>query len=407
MALRNIPTLLLAGLLLSVAPAAWAYPPERTGTPAVTPLSQTSLGLAWTAPASNPAILYYQIEREIGLGGGFVVIANTTNTIPSYTDSGLAPNTVYDYRISAVNASGTGTASDPAAAATLSLPLAPGVPGNFKVAVTSGSQVQLAWTAPAATGIASYRIERELGMGTGFQILVASTTATTYTDTNLAPGGIYGYRVTAFSTYSLQSNPSAAVYAIMPRTPSEPRGLKAEAGDGQAVLSWAPPFSDGGGLSGYYLTGAPGGTVNVSGTAQTITVAGLANGISYAFGLKAWNLAGSGPAENFPVVTPKAGLAAPGAAKPAFPSPAVPVVSPASLSVSGSGYKFVSYLYRGSRGKAVEELQKRLISEGLLDSEVTGYFGPMTEAALAAYQAAHGIEQAGVTGPLTRALLNK
>ncbi len=408
MALRNIPTLLLAGLLLSVAPAAWAYPPERTGTPAVTPLSQTSLGLAWTAPASNPAILYYQIEREIGLGGGFIVIANTTNTTPSYTDSGLAPNTVYDYRISAVNASGTGTASDPGAGTTLSVPLAPAAPGNLKATITSGSQVQLTWTAPANTGISGYRIERELGMGGGFDVLVANTssTATTYTDGNLAPGGIYGYRVTAFSTYGLWSNSSAAVYAIMPRMPSEPRGLKAEAGDGRAVLSWVAPFYDGGGLSGYYITGAPSGTVSVSGTAQSAVITGLANGTAYFFGLKAWNLAGSGPAENFPAVTPKAGLAVPAASLAASASP-ISTSPPAPASVSVSNYKFVAYLYRGSRGKAVEELQKRLIAGGYLNSEVTGYFGALTEAALQAYQSANGVSPAGVTGPLTRALLNK
>ena len=52
------------------------------------------------------------------------------------------------------------------------------------------------------------------------------------------------------------------------------------------------------------------------------------------------------------------------------------------------------------------ELQNRLISEGYLKAEATGYFGPLTFAAVKAYQTANGLPSTGFVGPLTLAKLN-
>ncbi len=66
-------------------------------------------------------------------------------------------------------------------------------------------------------------------------------------------------------------------------------------------------------------------------------------------------------------------------------------------------------LSRGSRGEAVKTLQNILKSIGLFPSQVesTGYFGPITETAVKAFQAREGIEQVGIVGPLTRSALDK
>ncbi|HVX90558.1 MAG TPA: immunoglobulin-like domain-containing protein [Candidatus Paceibacterota bacterium] len=56
----------------------------------------------------------------------------------------------------------------------------------------------------------------------------------------------------------------------------------------------------------------------------------------------------------------------------------------------------------------VTELQKILIAAGYLNIPApTGFFGPLTEAAVKLYQAAHGIIQTGFVGPLTRDALNQ
>jgi peptidoglycan hydrolase-like protein with peptidoglycan-binding domain len=67
---------------------------------------------------------------------------------------------------------------------------------------------------------------------------------------------------------------------------------------------------------------------------------------------------------------------------------------------------FTSNLTVGSKGAEVTALQNFLIGKGY-NTLATGYFGPMTKAALAAYQTAKGITPAaGYFGPLTRASVN-
>lgn len=59
-------------------------------------------------------------------------------------------------------------------------------------------------------------------------------------------------------------------------------------------------------------------------------------------------------------------------------------------------------LYRGVSHKEVSDLQQFLISKGYSVS-VTGYYGPMTEAAVKLYQKSKGVTPTGTVGPLTRA----
>ncbi len=81
-------------------------------------------------------------------------------------------------------------------------------------------------------------------------------------------------------------------------------------------------------------------------------------------------------------------------------------VGPA-LTGTGGGYFYDTNLSVGSSGQDVLELQNRLVAEGYLSATPTGYFGPLTEAAVTAYQRAHGIVDTGYVGVLTRAELNK
>lgn len=65
-----------------------------------------------------------------------------------------------------------------------------------------------------------------------------------------------------------------------------------------------------------------------------------------------------------------------------------------------------SELSKGARGEAVRLLQEKLKSLGYFSEEVTGYFGPITESAVMAFQKAQGIEPIGIVGPKTRLALN-
>jgi len=79
------------------------------------------------------------------------------------------------------------------------------------------------------------------------------------------------------------------------------------------------------------------------------------------------------------------------------------VVSGATM----SGYVGRTLKY-GSTGADVTVLQNKLASEGLFSSTTSMFFGRLTQAAVKAYQAKHGISPAnGVVGPQTLATLNQ
>ena len=86
-------------------------------------LSQNQITLTWTAPTTTggAAITGYQVERESPVGAGFAVIVVSTDTpTATYSDMGLIAGTQYNYRVSAINSVGVGSASSATSATTQS-----------------------------------------------------------------------------------------------------------------------------------------------------------------------------------------------------------------------------------------------------------------------------------------------
>lgn len=76
--------------------------------------TSTTIKLRWFGPldSGQAVISGYKIERETPIGGGFSTInANTQTPAQEYLDTGLSASTQYNYRISAINYNGAGTAS--------------------------------------------------------------------------------------------------------------------------------------------------------------------------------------------------------------------------------------------------------------------------------------------------------
>ena len=96
--------------------------------------SATSIRLDWTPPSKNGGsdVTGYKIEVSTDGGDNWsTLVADTSSTGTSYTDTGLTTScTLRTYRVSAINAIGTGTASNEAAAAPHLPPGAPVVPGG-------------------------------------------------------------------------------------------------------------------------------------------------------------------------------------------------------------------------------------------------------------------------------------
>ena len=142
---------------------------QGAGAPAqVTGLTATDFGtaraynngridLAWTAPANNGAsITGYFIERSTNSGSTWsTLVANTGTTAVSYSDTSLLSATRYDYRVSAINAVGTGLASTAANATATTVPQAPTIGTATR---TNNTTVSITFTAGATGGstITSY-----------------------------------------------------------------------------------------------------------------------------------------------------------------------------------------------------------------------------------------------------------
>jgi hypothetical protein len=112
--------------------------------------------------------------------------------------------------------------------------------------------------------------------------------------------------------------------------PGAPTDVIAEAGDGQAVVSFTAPASDGGDAVLYYTATAYPGGQSASGTGTTIVVGGLTNGTGYAFTVTATSNVGTG-VESDPsnTVTPDGpSRLDPDEPPPARPRPGVPAFSP-------------------------------------------------------------------------------
>ena len=261
--------------------------------------------LAWTAPASDGGspITGYKVERSADAGVSWTVLtASTGSATTSYTATGLTNGAAYSFRISAVNAVGTGTASTTASATP---DVVPGTPTS--VATVSGNGVAtVSWIAPASNGgtaltgfTVAWTSNAVQGLISGWETVTAATTS--YGATGLVNGTTYTFTVSA--TNALGTGAASASAAAVPYTRSgAPSNLVATAlAGGQVNLTWSPPGDNGGaGVTGYRIERRVGGgewAVLVSNTSSTLTshlAIGLDPAFSYEFQVSAWNAAGMG-----------------------------------------------------------------------------------------------------------------
>jgi fibronectin type 3 domain-containing protein len=211
--------------------------------------------LTWTAVAG---VTGYRVYRDNAL------IASPAGT--TYTDTGLVNGTSYSYTVVSVNGS---RASSPSPAVdVVPVAAAPSAPTGLAVAVGDAS-LSLTWTTP--TGATGYRVYRD-------NVLVASPSTASWTDTGVTNGTSYAYRVAAVRQNSAESAKTAAVSATPVATaPSAPSGLAATPKDASMTLTWTAPA----GATGYriYRNGTQVGTAATT----TYTDTGLTNGTTYSW----------------------------------------------------------------------------------------------------------------------------
>lgn len=95
--------------------------PQPPTSLAAAAISSSQINLSWSAPTNNGGsiITGYKIERSDNAGSTWsTIVANTASTSTAFSDMGLAANTSYSYRVSAINSVGTSSPSNTASATT-------------------------------------------------------------------------------------------------------------------------------------------------------------------------------------------------------------------------------------------------------------------------------------------------
>lgn len=201
-----------------------------------------------TVPLSWQALRYevvegYVLYRSKDKDSNYRKIATIRGrTDTSYTDTKLADNTTYWYKVSAYNKDGLETdPSEPVSATTRDIPP---TPQNLSAKSNQPRKVTLTWqllTNPEdeIEGYNIYRAETE--SGPFVKIDDVSKRKSSYVDDNkpLKDNTVYYYKISAYNSVNAESSLSQAVSAKTKALPSAPASLKAqEITQGSVKLTW-------------------------------------------------------------------------------------------------------------------------------------------------------------------------
>lgn len=156
-----------------------------------TPVSSTSVALAWTNVVGETG---YAIERSIDAGTTWVGAGSRSADQLTFTSSGLLPNTAYQFRIRARNESGLGTPS-----AVVNRTTTLGFVPNVSAEGTGPTTVAVTWG--AITGETGFLVQRRQAGAwvtvSGANPLAADTIG--FSVTGLTANTAYTFRVVAVS----------------------------------------------------------------------------------------------------------------------------------------------------------------------------------------------------------------
>ena len=247
-----------------------------------------SLRLSWDGPG-YPGIGSYEVRYEestSALPETWDAIEGSDGNTTSHEITGLTNGTRYTLEVRAENAAGAGAAAR--------LTAAPGVPRVPEDLVWSQGQgsVGLAWTDPDNAAITGYQIRYRDGdeWNPDWTAIPSSdATTTSHTVTGLTNVTSYTFEVRAVSA----AGPGAPA-GVMPMTPKAPGMLRASPGVNEVTLTWSDPRDPS--IRGYEFHSYSGSAptqpawteIPDSGAGTTEhTVAGLTNGTTYTFEVRA------------------------------------------------------------------------------------------------------------------------
>ncbi len=278
-------------------------PAAATGLTA-TATGPTTVDLAW-ADNSNDETGFDIEHRKNGLGAWTSAPGAATNDRAA-TVSGLAPSTVYEFRVNARNGSGA------APGVPVSVTMPPREPLQVAVQATDATSALVTWV-DRTRDETGFRVERRTGGGAWSVTETTDPDVQRATLAGLATSTPYDVRVTAVSASG--ESPGNVLSLTMP--PAAPTGLAAtEASPTSVTLTWMESSPDEAGFIAEYRAARSGAAWTAWGTeaaanATTITVSGLTSGTGYEFRVLAKSNAGPNTPSDPVSIDPLGGPTAP------------------------------------------------------------------------------------------------
>lgn len=190
--------------------------------------TESSVSLSWTASGSGGQVTSYAINyRQTGASSWTAAPGSPGSaSLTTFTVTGLAASTGYDFQVIPQNSAGSGTAATLTGISTASAPAAPGPP-TLSAGSPTNSTIPLSWTAPTSGGAVStytvfYRVSgagswntatASLGFGTLTYTITGLTASTTY-DVYVAAVNLNG--ATASNIATVPTTAAGAGYLLTP-----------------------------------------------------------------------------------------------------------------------------------------------------------------------------------------------
>ncbi|HWE43871.1 MAG TPA: fibronectin type III domain-containing protein [Gemmatimonadaceae bacterium] len=279
--------------------------PPTAGPNAPTGLSAASfqgtrIDLSWQDNAGDEQ--GFRIDRAVdvsGSPGAYAQLATVAANATTFSNTGIATSTRYWYRVSAYNTLGNSATSNEASAI-LSVPAAPNA---LSATPVGAGRIDLAWSDNSGNDEQGFQVERAPdsggAAGTYARIATVGANVTVYSNTGLAAGTTYWYRVRAYNPVGASAfTTSASATTLAP--PNAPSGLTAAPYSGVRIdLAWTDNATN---EQGFRVerapdaSGAPGTfaqVASVGANIQAYSSTGLANGTQYWYRVRAYNASGT------------------------------------------------------------------------------------------------------------------
>jgi fibronectin type 3 domain-containing protein len=200
----------------------YALPPADPTSLLVRAVSPTQIDLSWTAPAGA---LQYKIYRDEAF------LAVTASTY--YTDSTVAANKLYAYRITAIGTTGS-ESSGQTSTSTAHTGLT--IPSSITATVDSSTQISLSWVNSGGVLVTGYKIYKN---GEPY-VAVGSAAITALVDDGLLPNTTHCYCISATDSSGNESFQSANVCGTT-QSPPMPNSIDLLVGSPQISSDGSAP----------------------------------------------------------------------------------------------------------------------------------------------------------------------